>query len=341
MTSFTVPTREAVTPANQTLFDALQGQLGFVPNLYATFALSQNALGTYLALQSAKSSINAKAREVVNLVVSQYNDCRYCLAAHTTLGKMNGFSDAQIIEIRNGAAPFPWLLRDDPLRLAGIGWRRGAVLTALAGPLFILLATGGYAHAPLAHGAVIRPSTIALASMAAATILLGERVSRAKLAGTGLILAGLAVIVGNAGATGGGMVWIGDLMFIAAGLSWTGFTILIKRWELDLLAVTAAVSVLSAPVVVPAMLVAGDFHRLAALAPDALAAQVIVQGGAAGVIAVIAFGIAVRRLGAGRSGLFPAIVPALTLQASRSRSAVWRCCSARTLRPGPCWRSRA
>jgi len=106
MTSFTVPTRDTVTPANQGLFDALKGQLGFVPNLYATFALSQNALGTYLALQSAKSSINAKSREVVNLVVSQYNECRYCLAAHTMLGKMNGFSDAQIIEIRKGAASF-------------------------------------------------------------------------------------------------------------------------------------------------------------------------------------------------------------------------------------------
>lgn len=106
MTRITVPTRDTVSEANQGLFDALKGQLGFVPNLYATFALSQNALGTYLALQSAKSSINAKSREVVNLVVSQYNECRYCLAAHTMLGKMNGFTDAQIIAIRKGAASF-------------------------------------------------------------------------------------------------------------------------------------------------------------------------------------------------------------------------------------------
>ncbi|MBX9662431.1 carboxymuconolactone decarboxylase family protein [Novosphingobium sp.] len=103
MTAFTVPTRDTVSAGNQGLFDALNGQLGFVPNLYATLAHSNNALGTYLALQSAKSSINAKAREVVNLVVSQVNDCAYCLAAHTALGKMNGFSDAQILEIRAGS----------------------------------------------------------------------------------------------------------------------------------------------------------------------------------------------------------------------------------------------
>jgi AhpD family alkylhydroperoxidase len=106
MTAFTVPTRETVSPANQGLFDALQGQLKFVPNLYATLAYSENALGTYLQLQSAKSSINAKSREVVNLVVSQVNECEYCLAAHTALGRMNGFSDAQILEIRTGRATF-------------------------------------------------------------------------------------------------------------------------------------------------------------------------------------------------------------------------------------------
>jgi AhpD family alkylhydroperoxidase len=88
------------------MFDALKGQLGFVPNLYATFALSNNALGTYLALQSAKSSLNAKTREVVNLVVSQVNECEYCLAAHTALGKMNGFTDSQILTIRAGGAAF-------------------------------------------------------------------------------------------------------------------------------------------------------------------------------------------------------------------------------------------
>lgn len=101
-----VPRHEDVSPANQAIFDQLKKQLGFVPNLYATFGLSTHALGSYLALQNAKSSLNAKAREVINLVVSQVNGCEYCLAAHTVLGRMNGFSDAQILEIRRGTAAF-------------------------------------------------------------------------------------------------------------------------------------------------------------------------------------------------------------------------------------------
>jgi drug/metabolite transporter (DMT)-like permease len=231
-------------------------------------------------------------------------------------GTTGGLLPQDFAALRFGTAALvmlPWLLRHDPLRLGGIGWRRAVVLTLLAGPPFILLATGGYAHAPLAHGAVIQPSTIALASIAAAMVLLRERVGPAKLAGTGLILAGLAVIAGHAGAMGGGMVWIGDLMFIAAGLGWTGFTILIKRWDLNPLSVTAAVSTLSALAILPAMLVASDFGRIIALLPATLLVQVVVQGLAAGVLAVIAYGVAVQRLGAGRAGLFPAIVPALTL----------------------------
>ncbi len=106
MTSFTVPTRDQVSENNQAIFDNLQKGLGFVPNLYATFAYNDTALGDYLTLQNRKSTLKAKEREVINLVVSQVNDCAYCLAAHTALGKMNGFTDEQIIEIRGGSASF-------------------------------------------------------------------------------------------------------------------------------------------------------------------------------------------------------------------------------------------
>jgi AhpD family alkylhydroperoxidase len=106
MTAFQIPTRDSVSAANQALFDNLKKGLGMVPNLYATLAHSEQALGTYLALQNAKSSINGKAREVVNLVVSQVNGCNYCLAAHTVIGGMVGFKPEQILELRRGSASF-------------------------------------------------------------------------------------------------------------------------------------------------------------------------------------------------------------------------------------------
>jgi hypothetical protein len=49
MKTISVPSRNDVSASNQALFDALKSKLGFVPNLYATIAHSENALGTYLA----------------------------------------------------------------------------------------------------------------------------------------------------------------------------------------------------------------------------------------------------------------------------------------------------
>lgn len=106
MTTFTVPTREEVSENNQAIFDNLKKNLGFVPNLYAYYAKNETALGDYLALQNRKSTLHSKEREIVNLVTSQINGCRYCQSAHTALGKMVGFSEEQVLEIRGGSASF-------------------------------------------------------------------------------------------------------------------------------------------------------------------------------------------------------------------------------------------
>lgn len=106
MSTFNVPKREEVSTANQAIFDNLEKALGFVPNLYATYAYSENALGNYLTFANAKTSLKAKEKEVVNLAVSEVNGCLYCLSAHTAIGKMNGFTDAQILELRAGKASF-------------------------------------------------------------------------------------------------------------------------------------------------------------------------------------------------------------------------------------------
>jgi uncharacterized peroxidase-related enzyme len=106
MKNFNVPTREHVSEENQQIFDALKSKLGFVPNIYATYAFSNSALNRYLTFANGKTSLNNKEKEAINLIVSQINSCLYCLAAHTAIGKMNGFSDDQIIEIRKGNVSF-------------------------------------------------------------------------------------------------------------------------------------------------------------------------------------------------------------------------------------------
>ena len=106
MSQFSIPTKSEVSNTNQAIFDNLESGLGFVPNLYAYYAKGGNALQDYLNLQNRKTSISKKEREVINLVVSEYNGCQYCISAHTIIAGMNGFTPEQIIEIRSGKAEF-------------------------------------------------------------------------------------------------------------------------------------------------------------------------------------------------------------------------------------------
>ncbi len=127
MRPFEVPTRDDVTEQNQQVFDDLKSKVGFVPNIYATYAYSRHALARYLSFANGKTSLKSKEKEVINLVTSEVNGCTYCQAVHTQIGKMNGFSDEQILELRQGKAPFDKKL-DALVKLAGeIAEKRGKV----------------------------------------------------------------------------------------------------------------------------------------------------------------------------------------------------------------------
>ncbi|MGV3598094.1 MAG: carboxymuconolactone decarboxylase family protein [Bacteroidota bacterium] len=105
--NYTIPTKETAAEASKTIFENLEKGLGFLPNLYAYIGHSSNGLQNYLDYQkgNAKGVFNAKQREAVSLAVSQVNDCRYCQSAHTAIGKMNGFTDEEALQLRAGTHP--------------------------------------------------------------------------------------------------------------------------------------------------------------------------------------------------------------------------------------------
>ena len=95
-------TREEAPVENQPIFDALKSKIGMVPNLYATAANSPVALKAILNYGEmlGGGSFSNREIEAIALAVSEANTCDYCLAAHTALGKMHGFSQEETIDIR-------------------------------------------------------------------------------------------------------------------------------------------------------------------------------------------------------------------------------------------------
>ena len=233
-------------------------------------------------------------------------------------GALRGLAPDDMILARAavaGAVMLPFLVRWGLPTLAGIGWRRGLVLLLTGGPLFAFLQTGGYAYAPLAHGAVIAPSTVTILSTIGAVVLLGERLTGWHMIGGATVIAGVALVSwhGFSAPALTGTTWIGDLMFVASSVLWAGFTILMRKWRLDPVRATAVVAVLTALVVVPGYMAHHGLDRLVALPADALLAQGLAQGLVQGVITILAYSKAIAILGVSRAVLFPAIVPAISI----------------------------
>jgi drug/metabolite transporter (DMT)-like permease len=233
-------------------------------------------------------------------------------------GIVGGLSVADLIFARYlmaGAVMLPVLLRSGLPELGGIGLRHGLILTALGGAPMALLQTGGYGFAPLAHGAVIAPSTVTIVSTIGAAFFLRERLGRDHLAGAVIVLAGVGLIGwdGIAAAHDSKGAWVGDLLFFLSSVLWAGFTLLLRHWRLSALRAAAVVAVLSCGFTTPVYLLWAGAEHLAALPVATLAFQGLVQGGLQGVITMIAYGQAVVLLGVSRAVLFPAIVPAVSI----------------------------
>jgi uncharacterized peroxidase-related enzyme len=105
------PSSVAASPAAaRPLLEAVDKQLGLVPNMFRVLANSPAALEGYLGLNGAlaKGAIDAKTRERIALAVAEANGCDYCLSAHTYLGKnVAKLDDAEIAASREGASSDP------------------------------------------------------------------------------------------------------------------------------------------------------------------------------------------------------------------------------------------
>lgn len=88
MSRIPTPAKISDAPAkSQELLNAVQKQLGTVPNMFRVVSNSPAALEGYLGLNGALAAgqLDPATRERIALAVAQINSCDYCLAAHSYL----------------------------------------------------------------------------------------------------------------------------------------------------------------------------------------------------------------------------------------------------------------
>jgi drug/metabolite transporter (DMT)-like permease len=231
-------------------------------------------------------------------------------------GVTAGFAPADLAFHRffwSGLLLIPLALRDGVINLGGIGWRRGLLMSVLAGPPQALIAYTGFILVPLGHGTTIQPACAALFGLVLATTALHERATPARIAGGVTIIAGLAVFGVESLTTIGSHGVGGDLLFVVAGFFWAAFGILLRYYRMSGVRAVAMVGVLSIVVYAPLFVVFVGFHTIMQMSLAENLLQILVQGILAGVLPIYLFARAVILLGAGRAATFPALVPGFGL----------------------------
>jgi len=91
---------ETTTGKSKDLFNAIQSNLGMVPNMMRTMGNSSAVLEGYLNLSGAlgNGTLGAKTGELLASAIATENNCEYCAAAHDFIGQNLVKIDAQEIE---------------------------------------------------------------------------------------------------------------------------------------------------------------------------------------------------------------------------------------------------
>jgi uncharacterized peroxidase-related enzyme len=105
MSRLSILARNDVPEASKPILDAVEKQLGVVPNMFRLFATSPAALAGLTSLSGAlKKTLDVKTRERIALAVAQVNGCNYCLSAHTYLGLNVAMISPEEIALNRGGS---------------------------------------------------------------------------------------------------------------------------------------------------------------------------------------------------------------------------------------------
>ena len=106
MSLFNVHSKETAPTGSAELLATAEKEVGFVPNLFGVMAESPATLKAYRTIGKIfdESSFSSTERQVVLLAASRFNECNYCVAAHSWIANMQKISADVIEAIRNDQA---------------------------------------------------------------------------------------------------------------------------------------------------------------------------------------------------------------------------------------------
>lgn len=104
---FDIHTAASAPAESAKVIEAVQGKMGFVPNLFAYIAESPAAIRAYVQLDAllAESELTPQEVQLILLTTSVTNRCEFCVAAHSAGGTKAGLDKEVIAAVRREDTP--------------------------------------------------------------------------------------------------------------------------------------------------------------------------------------------------------------------------------------------
>lgn len=186
-----------------------------------------------------------------------------------------------------------------------------ALMVAGSGALFFQVSAFAIHSVPASSVGVLLGGSMPLATALIGITVFGERPDRMRVLGFAAILAGVAILLtrslGSTASTG----WSGYALLPAAATLWAIYTHAFRRSGLSPLQGSALIAIWS--FLIHLGLAACFGTTLAGVPLQEIALQVTSQGILSGLVAMVAYGFAVKSLGGTQAAAFTALTPVLAM----------------------------
>lgn len=179
-----------------------------------------------------------------------------------------------------------------------------------AGAFFFLDVATAMRFVPAADVGPLLPGTMPLIVAAISVLVFREKLGTARAIGFAAIALGVVTLGGRGLLYPQDGAWRGHALLLAGATMWAGYTLAFRRTGLKATETVGLVGLWSTVILTPYGLpgvvdaVSGGYGR-------EILIQLLIQGLLSGVVALVAFGIAIERLGSSRAAAFTGLVPAL------------------------------
>jgi drug/metabolite transporter (DMT)-like permease len=173
--------------------------------------------------------------------------------AFTRLSVIHALTPHDLVALRytvGGLILLPILIKQAN-RIPRRGWIEGIVLAVCQGAPLALLVTIGVQFAPASHMGALSPGVLPLFAAMIGFLFYSEPLSRPRILGLALILAGALLMAGFSLSTFSSGVWRGDILFLCAGFMGSIYAVRMRRSGLSAMQGAALIAVYSMVLYLP------------------------------------------------------------------------------------------